>query len=230
MAGRGMRALKNRLQERVQEAIACHAVDEDKSDRSFVINNANWSDYSSSPVWYRTNSRRLAEDFSMCSVTESRLGVFGHQGAWFPASWLNDADWSEWPDFVERADGFLDAVIGLVDYPLYDESDTWEDEEAVLREDWDGYAERDFRSELETVREKACRACQAWEADPVGGPVPQCATDHGQYDPIRAFAAFCRVAEGEDIYASGADVRDHVGRTLALYLGTICDFGQEEDK
>jgi hypothetical protein len=194
MAGKAMRALKNRVQARFAELVAADLLSVDSAG-DFVISDTQYSDYSGSDL-SRANLLTLSRDYPDV-VTEYAGGIHGDAYGWIDRAVLNDGPPAGTPDIAERVMYVLDLVEGLQDYPLLSDEDLSEVQAVIMRESWDGYYAGEFRKAVESVRQAACVACQRWEASEYGSGVPMCPdlADHDAYDDGTAYEMFATTDE-----------------------------------
>lgn len=213
MAGKGMRTLKNSIQERMTDMVKFGTLTQD-SDGDFLIRDAQWSDYSGA-TYTRANAIVLARDYS--DVVSMGRGAHGWEYAWISKSVLNDGPCVGTPDIAERVAYVLDIIDGLTDYPVIDDEAVSEVEQTILEEAWENYGRWDFTRTVCDRDEKACVMCQAFWNN-IG---PQCELGHDMIDEDTAFESFCRVTEGHGFTATDVDMRDHIEEAVAYYENTL---------
>jgi hypothetical protein len=196
MAGRAMRALKDRVQERMQEMVKSNLLNVDH-DGDFWIRDTEWSDYSGS-TYTRSNARCLARDYPEVVDARGSGSAYSATGAYISKSVLNDAWAVGVYDIAERVLAVLDIIDGLSEYPVYDEEDMSALEGEILREDFDSWGRRDMEHELNKRAN--------WPDTEI------------EINDERGFEAFYRAAEGSGFTATSSEVRDHAERAADLYL------------
>lgn len=220
MAGKAMRAMKDEIQERMQEFVRTDRLTVDRVG-DFRIAATEWSDYGGS-ILDRANGMWLGEHYSDV-VTLRQLGGHGWYSCEISKSILNDAAFGEhgFRDTVARLRDVLDMIEGLSDYPLFSDDSVHAAKSEILAQSWDGYYRGEFSRALSDALEKECPACIAWEASEYGSGVPQCPQDHSDFDEDSAYAAFAEAAEGSEYTAAEVHFAGDMSAVVKAYRASL---------
>lgn len=110
----------------------------DDAVRYLEITETAWGDYTGS-TYYRSNARSIRRDYGKHVVTVT--GSHGFEVLVVPLD-------------IQIPTELYDAIIGLRDYPLYDESDLSELESELESEDWESWGRSDWTGEIRKLAQQ----------------------------------------------------------------------------